>query len=161
MIRRGFTIDLTHILSTHMVIMSCPWALFESKFCGTFSISFSVNVIFDKGLSVHQFWDAGKREFYYRYLLLNHCTNKWSFLLRVSSVNVTKSAGNWRNPYWKTSFFVQWTLLSKKRIKQFGFLFEICNKSIFVENWWNTGYFFITMETLVLTNMFWDLWMVS
>ena len=42
---------------------------------------------------------------------------KWSFPLRISSVNVTKSAGNcafghvyWRNPYWKTSFFVQWPL---------------------------------------------------
>ena len=32
--------------------MSCPWALFESKFCIIFSISFSVNVIFDKDLSV-------------------------------------------------------------------------------------------------------------
>ena len=40
---------------------------------------------------------------------------KWSFLLRrISSVNVTKSAANcgfghidWRNPLWKTSFFVQ------------------------------------------------------
>ena len=34
---------------------------------------------------------------------------KWSFPLRISSVNVTKSAGNfyWRNPWWKTSFFVQ------------------------------------------------------
>ena len=40
---------------------------------------------------------------------------KWSFPLRISSVNVTKSAANcgfdhiyWRNPKWKTSFFVQW-----------------------------------------------------
>ena len=39
---------------------------------------------------------------------------KWNFSLRLSSVNVTKSAGNcgfdhiyWRNPLWKTSFFVQ------------------------------------------------------
>ena len=39
---------------------------------------------------------------------------KWSFPLRISSVNVTKSAGNcgfgqiyWRIPKWKTSFFVQ------------------------------------------------------
>ena len=39
---------------------------------------------------------------------------KWSFLLRISSVNATKSAGNcgfghvyWRNPSWITSFFVQ------------------------------------------------------
>ena len=40
---------------------------------------------------------------------------KWSFPLRISSVNVPKSAENcrfvhnyWRNPQWKTSFFVQW-----------------------------------------------------
>ena len=40
---------------------------------------------------------------------------KWSFPLRISPVHVTKSAGNcvfyhiyWRNPQWKTSFFVQW-----------------------------------------------------
>ena len=39
---------------------------------------------------------------------------KWSFPLRISSVNVTKFTGNcgfghiyWRNPLWKTSFFVQ------------------------------------------------------
>ena len=39
---------------------------------------------------------------------------KWSFPWRISSVNVTKSAGicglghiYWRNPSWKTSFFVQ------------------------------------------------------
>ena len=39
---------------------------------------------------------------------------KWSFPLRIPLVNVTKSAGNcgsshiyWRNPQWKTSFFVQ------------------------------------------------------
>ena len=41
---------------------------------------------------------------------------KWSFPLRISSVNVTKSAASsrfnhiyWRNPYSKTSFFVQCT----------------------------------------------------
>ena len=40
---------------------------------------------------------------------------KWRFLLQISSVNVTKSAVPcgfshiyWRNPLWKTSFFVQW-----------------------------------------------------
>ena len=39
---------------------------------------------------------------------------KWHFPLRVSPVNVTKSAGNcgfvyiyWTNPQWKNSFFVQ------------------------------------------------------
>ena len=45
---------------------------------------------------------------------------KWSFPLRISSVNLTKSAGNcrfghiyWRNPWWKTSFFVQWNTWNK------------------------------------------------
>ena len=39
---------------------------------------------------------------------------KWSFPLRIYSVNVTKSTDScgfghiyWRNPYWKTSFLVQ------------------------------------------------------
>ena len=43
-----------------------------------------------------------------------HYTKKWSFPLWLSSVNVTKSEANcgfrhiyWRNPEWKTSFFVQ------------------------------------------------------
>ena len=35
-----------------MLIMSSPWALFESKFSVTFSISFSVNMIFDKDFLV-------------------------------------------------------------------------------------------------------------
>ena len=50
---------------------------------------------------------------------------KWSFPLRFSSVNVTKFAGNygfghiyWRNPYWKTSFFVQWKTISQESISQ-------------------------------------------
>ena len=41
----------------------------------------------------------------------NTLQKKWSFQLRISSVNVTKSAGNygfghinWRNPQWKTFF---------------------------------------------------------
>ena len=48
---------------------------------------------------------------------------KWSFPLRISLVNMTKSAENCgfghifkRNPYWKTSFFVQcdnWSFLAK------------------------------------------------
>ena len=39
-------------------------------------------------------------------------------------------------------------LSKKKRIKQFGFFFEICNKSIFIKNWWNIEYFFIILERL-------------
>ena len=38
---------------------------------------------------------------------------KWSFLLQISSVHMTKSTFGfghtyWRNSSWKTSFFVQW-----------------------------------------------------
>ena len=47
-------------------------------------------------------------------LPLLHCTKKWSFLLRIFSGNVTKSADSWgfghiywRNLLWKTSFLVQ------------------------------------------------------
>ena len=43
---------------------------------------------------------------------------KWSFPLRISAINVTKSGvfcrfGHiyWRNLSWKTSFFVQWQLI--------------------------------------------------
>ena len=50
---------------------------------------------------------------------IKHCT-KWSFPLRLSSVNVSKSAGNygfgqtyWRNPWWKSSYFVQWSHLKE------------------------------------------------
>ena len=42
---------------------------------------------------------------------------RWSFPLKISSVNVTRSAVSdgyghiyWRNPWWKTSFFVQCVL---------------------------------------------------
>ena len=49
---------------------------------------------------------------------------KWSFPLRISSVNVTKSAGNWvfghiywTNPEWKTSF-----LCSDKKTSRLGYL---------------------------------------
>ena len=52
-------------------------------------------------------------------------------------------------------------LSKKKRIKQFGFFFEICNKSIFIKNWWNIEYFFnYSGKTLVMTNMFWDFRMI-
>ena len=48
-------------------------------------------------------------------LLQSTALKKWSFPLRISSVNVTKTAVScgfghiyWRNPEWKNSFFVQW-----------------------------------------------------
>ena len=65
---------------------------------------------------------------------------KWSFPLRISSVNVTKSAVScrlghicWKNSSWKTSFFVQWALthfismlhfyISWKHLKNVNFFF--------------------------------------
>ena len=60
---------------------------------------------------------------------------KWSFPLRISSVSVTKSAGNcgfghiyWRNVQWKTLFCVHW--ISLTFIRNFSFsliLTEIFN----------------------------------
>ena len=51
---------------------------------------------------------------------------KWSFKLKISSVNVTKSAVScglgliyWRNPYWKILFFGQWINILKNLSKIF------------------------------------------
>ena len=73
---------------------------------------------------------------------------KWSFPLRISSVNVTNSAGIWshcicwRNPQWKTSFFVQrfffeifsrvYELICKRYTRRFRYF--LCNCKIFL-NW--------------------------
>ena len=44
---------------------------------------------------------------------------KWSFLLTISSVNMTKPAGGfghiyWKSPQWKTPFFVQCCLVQRR-----------------------------------------------
>ena len=60
--------------------------------------------------------------------VINHCTKKWSFPLRIPSVNMTKSTVSgesghiyWRNPWWKTSFYVQWILRNRyKAINHFN-----------------------------------------
>ena len=51
---------------------------------------------------------------------------KWSFPWRISSISVSKSVGNsrfghiyWKNPSWKTSFFVQWRLFFKTLLAHF------------------------------------------
>ena len=66
------------------------------------------------------------RSFYKQHFYKQHPLHKkWSFLLRISSVNVTKSAGKcgfghiyWKNSQWKTSFFVQWSDWNLQKIKQ-------------------------------------------
>ena len=61
--------------------MLCPCALFGSKLCITFSISFSVNVIFDKDLSVLGNWKEGIS---LPLSMIEHCLAKkkknWLFL---------------------------------------------------------------------------------
>ena len=59
-------------------------------------------------------------------ILKNTLHKKWSFALRISSVNVTKSAGNsgfgqiyWRNPECKTSLFCAAAGISFYRSKIF------------------------------------------
>ena len=59
-----------------------------------------------KALNSNSFWVVQ-----YSYLPWNSLHKKWSFPLRISSGNVTKSAVSsgfghiyYRNPYWKTSF---------------------------------------------------------
>ena len=58
--------------------------------------------------------------------------HSWSFPIRISSVNLTKSGGNcgfghiyWRNPEWKTSFSVQceWSNIFRENI---SFLLITC-----------------------------------
>ena len=84
-------------------------------------------------------WDVART--LHKYLILR---KKWSFLLRISSVNVTKffcEFGHiyWRNSNWKTSFFVQWfdrdfhsyrsfwvQLQFEISIQQFLFIAESC-----------------------------------
>ena len=57
----------------------------------------------EKSYSLIDFW-----------LVYQSLHKKWSFLIRISSVNMAKSTVsggfghiNWRNALWKTSFFVQ------------------------------------------------------
>ena len=52
---------------------------------------------------------------------LQHCTKKWSFSLRISSVNVTKSAGNFRN--------CKKHLLKKSLMENFSFFAVLFAKS--------------------------------
>ena len=68
-----------------------------------------------------------------------HCTHN-KFPLRISSVKVTKSAGicrfrhiYWRNPYWKTSFFVQWSFLNFDTVDnqfQLNFIWKMLENSV-------------------------------
>ena len=74
---------------------------------------------------------------------------KWSFPSRISPVNVIKSAANcgfchiyWRNPYWKTSFFV-WCSLQNKAVFQPYLYWSILHKFLTSKSnipLWDTAY---------------------
>ena len=66
------------------------------------------------GCIVHSIFTSLKE----RSILSPTLHKKWSFPLRISSANMTKSAVScrfgytyWRNPLWKTSFFVQCNII--------------------------------------------------
>ena len=69
---------------------------------------------------------------------------KWSFLLRISLVNVTKSGGNcgfghiyWKNPKGKTSFLVQCTrLIGRKLLTLNKMMCTIDKIHLFCQEWW-------------------------
>ena len=75
-------------------------------------------------------------------LMLPTLHKKWSFPLRIFSVNVTNSKGNcgfghiyWRNPQWKTSFFVQCQIqINNQAIKKDEYVrfFGCITRGIFV-----------------------------
>ena len=72
-----------------MLIMSCPRVLFESKLCITCSISFSVNVIFDK--------DVVKRELHYRPLsMIEHCLAKKEWNNSFFSLKFVTNLFSWK-----------------------------------------------------------------
>ena len=120
MIRRGFIIDLLHILSMRMLIMSCPCTLFGSKLCITFSISSSVNRIFGKDLSV---LGCRKEGISLPLSIIEHC-------------------------------------LAKKELNNSAFSLKFVTNLFSWKIGGIQGIFYYYGKTLVLTNMFWDLWMV-
>ena len=78
----------------------------------------------------HLIWFVSSRYYFWlqhKKAIQTHLSlhKKWSFLLRISSVNVTKSAWNCRfgqiycrNPWSKTSFFVQWIWIIKRFLEK-------------------------------------------
>ena len=109
-LRKWITAGYTYCVSNH-IDHSLPFhfkscftkALQTDTFAQWFSITFSEALVLI--MLGNLIWP---KEFSWQ--------KKWSFPLSISSVNETKSSvfcwfGHiyWRNPRWKTSFFVQWS----------------------------------------------------
>ena len=80
---------------------------------------------------------------------------KSSFPLRISSINVTKFTGNrgfdhiyWRNPQWKTSFFVQYLLVIHSIIS-----IITPSKSLHLEQGWQTNKYCCVVAQSILDNI--------
>ena len=83
------------------------------KFCGNFSCEFAK--------ILRNVWKSVQAKIYFAKINLSNLNKltlykKWSFPLRISSVNLTKSAGNcgfghiyWKNPERKTFFCAVWS----------------------------------------------------
>ena len=93
MIRRGFIIDLPDILRMRMLIMPCPWALFESKFCIECSICFSVNVIFDIDLWVLKY---RKERISLPLSIIVHCLARKELSNSAYSIKLVTNLFSWK-----------------------------------------------------------------
>ena len=78
---------------------------------------------------------------------------KWSFLFRISSLNLSKSAVScgfghicWRNPYWKSSFFVL-------RLSAISSKYDFCIRNISNDIYLNSISLKVT-QALLIKNSF-------
>ena len=90
---------------------------------GTFDINGILSAIFEH----YHFWKFYSRMQYSESKPNYSLHEKWSFRRRISPVNVTKLVGNsgfghiyWRNPSWKTLFFLSesWNNCHTKKFKK-------------------------------------------
>ena len=99
-------------------------------------------------------------KFTWCHVAYQNCTKKWSFPLRLSSVNMTKSAVScrfghiyWRNHNWKTSLFAQckWYGSQKKNSKEVKKLYINWQSS---NNWANLEFFRYNLEFFSIFSFF-------
>ena len=84
----------------------------------------------------------------------------WSFPLRISSVNMTKSAVNcgfghvyWRNPWWKTSFFCAMVTENSQIVRHKVMLKVIIDISL-QQLWASSSWYFLSFNVFYLLGIF-------
>ena len=85
--------------------MSCPCALFGSKLCITFSISFSVIVIFDKELSV---LGCSKEGISLALSIIEHCLAKKEFSNSAFYLKFVTNLFSWKIGGIQDIFLLLW-----------------------------------------------------